>query len=110
MAWDYSELSKAAKVAGGPEKLMNQLIAYGKDTGHKEMLPLVGVALVIGALGYAGITKLIEYFKMKRMVSLEAVEEAKAELIKGIEAYDAAHTEEEDTNIVAQEGRTAQDE
>lgn len=94
MAWDYAELSRAAKEAGGPEKLMDLLIESGKDTGHKEMLPVVGIALGIGALAYAGISKLVTIFKKKKNISLEAVEAAKAELIKGIEEYDIAHPEE----------------
>ena len=94
MAWDYAELSKKAKVAGGPAKLMDLLIEYGKDTGRKEMLPVVGIALGIGALGYAGISKLVKFFNKKKKISPEAVEAAKAELLEGIEKYDAAHPEE----------------
>ena len=94
MAWDYAELSKAAKEAGGPEKLMDLLIEAGKDSGHKEMLPVVGIALGLGALGYAGISKLVKLFRNKKKISPEAVEAAKAELIKGIEEYDASHAEE----------------
>ena len=89
MAWDYAELSRAAKEAGGPGKLMDLLIESGKDTGHKEMLPVVGIAL-----GNAGISKLVKFYKKKKKISPEAVEAAKAELIKGIENYDAAHPEE----------------
>lgn len=99
MAWDYAELSKAAKDAGGPEKLMDLLIESGKDTGHKEMLPVVGIAVVIGALGYAGISKLVKFFKKKKQISPKAVEAAKAELKKGIEEYDAAHPEETEDNV-----------
>lgn len=93
MAWNYAELSKAAKEAGGPEKLMDLLIESGKDSGHKEMLPVVVIALGIGAFGYAGISKLVKFFKKKKEISPEAVEAAKAELIKGIEEYDAVHPE-----------------
>ncbi len=57
MSWDYAELSKAAKDAGGPEKLMDMLVDSGKDIGHKDMLPVVGIALGVGALSYAGISK-----------------------------------------------------
>ena len=93
MAWDYAELSRAAKEAGGPEKLADSLIEAGKDTGHKEMLPVVGIALGVGALGYAGISKLVKLFMKKEKISPEAVEATKAELIKGIKEYDAAHPE-----------------
>lgn len=95
MTWDYAELSKAAKEAGGPEKLMDLLIESGKDAGHKEMLPVVAIALGIGALGYAGINKLVKFFKKKKKISPEA---AKAELIKGIEEYDAAHPDESEAD------------
>lgn len=95
MAWDYAELSKAAKEAGGPEKLMDLLVETGKNAGHKEMLPLVDIAVGIGALGYAGISKLVKFFKKKEEISPEAVEAAKKELIKGIQEYDAAHPETE---------------
>lgn len=98
MAWDYAELSKAAKEAGGPEKLMDLLIESGKDTGHKEMLPVVGLAFGIGVLGYAGVSKLVEFFRKKKNVSPEAAEAAKAELIKGIKEYDAAHVKEAATD------------
>lgn len=98
MTWDYAELSKAAKEAGGPEKLMDLLIESGKDAGHKEMLPVVAIALGIGSLGYAGINKLVKFFKKKKKISPEAVEAAKAELIKGIEEYDAAHPDESEAD------------
>ena len=104
MAWDYAELSKAAKEAGGPEKLMDLLIESGKNTGHKEMLPVVGIALGIGALGYAGISKLVKFFKEKKDISPEAVEAAKAELIKGIEEYDAAQSEKANSTEDQTEG------
>lgn len=92
MAWDYAELSKAAKEVGGPEKLMDVLVESGKDVGHREMLPLVGIAVVVGALGYAGIIKLVEFFKKKGELLPEEVEKAKKELIQGIEKYDEEHT------------------
>lgn len=103
MDWDYAQLSKAAKKAGGPENLMNMLIESGKDAGHKEMLPLVGIAAGIGALGYAGISRLVKFFKKKTRISPEAVEEAKAELIKGIEDYDAKCSEENE-GVDSEEG------
>ena len=92
--WDYAKLSKAAKEVGGPEELINVIIEAAKDTGHKEMLPVVGIALGIGALGYAGISELVKYFKKKKKISPKAVDAAKSELIQGIKEYDAAHPEE----------------
>ena len=108
MAWDYAELSKAAKEAGGPEKLMELLVESGRDAGRKEMLPKVGIAAGLGALGCVGIIKLVKFLKKKKKISTEAVEAAKAELIKGIEEYDADHPEgsisEETEEDIEEEG------
>ena len=109
MSWDYAELSKAAKNAGGPEKLMDMLVESGKDAGHKEMLPLVGIALGIGALGYAGIQKLIKFFKKKEEISPEAVASAREELIQGIKDYDATHPDGEDTQIEKEDSNDDKD-
>lgn len=94
MTWDYAELSKAAKEAGGPELLVDLLVESGKDTGHKEMLPLLGIAVGIGVLADAGINKLVKYFRNKKKIAPEDVELAKSELIKGIKEYDVGQTEE----------------
>ena len=97
MSWDYAELSKAAKDAGGPEKLMDMLVDSGKDIGHKDMLPVVGIALGVGALSYAGISKLVKYFKSKKN-SPDEIEKARHTLIEGIKKYDAEHPENEETD------------
>ena len=88
MAWNYAELSKLAKEAGGPEKLMNFLIESGKSIGRKEMIPVVGIAAGIGVLGCAGINKLVKVIKIKGEISLKAVDTVKKELIQGIKDYD----------------------
>ncbi len=93
MAWDYAELSKAAKEAGGPEKLMELITEAGKQEGRSEMMPVVGIAFGIGALATLSISKLIKFFK-RRKISPEEVEAAKAEIIQGIKDYDATHSEE----------------
>lgn len=93
MDWDYARLSKAAKQAGGPEKLIDMLVESGKATGHKEMIPLVFIAALVGALGYAGIQQLIKFFGEKD-IPLDEVEAAKEKLVRGIKEYDASHPEE----------------
>ena len=103
MAWDYAELSKEAKKVGGPEKLVDLLFESGRDAGHKEMLPLVSISMGIGALLCAGISKLVKILKNKKRISPKAVEEAKSELIKGIEEYDATHSEENKDNVIEKE-------
>lgn len=43
--WDYAELSKAAKVAGGPEKYVEMLELTSKAAGKMEMLPWMELLL-----------------------------------------------------------------
>lgn len=93
MSWNYAELSQLAKEAGGPEKLVEQLIESGKASGRTEMLPLVAAAAAAGF----GIAKLIDHFTTKVKESKAAVEEAKAEIIQGIKEYDASREVEENT-------------
>lgn len=95
--WIYAELSSAAKKAGGPEKLVDQLIKAGKNSGHKEMIPFVAVALVTGVVGGTVGTILVKYIKKKKKTSLKEVAAAKAKLIQGIKDYDAAHPEEKES-------------
>ena len=90
MSWDYAELSAEAKKNGGPEKLVEKLI----NSGKAEMVPWIGVAAVGGIAIGIGIQKLIDYFSAKKAESKEAVEEAKREIIQGIKAYDAEHSDQ----------------
>ena len=102
MAWDYAVLSKAAKAAGGPEKLVETIEAAAKAQGRSEMAPLIGLAAIAATGITIGVTKLVNHFKKKKAVSQEALDQAKAELIQGIKDYDAAHPEvinEEDDGL-----------
>ena len=98
MSWDYAELSKAAKAAGGPEKLVDLITeggkAIGRIEGQSSMVPYIGGAAVAAAVVTAAVIKLNEHFKAKKANSQAAMDEAKAELIQGIKDYDAAHPEE----------------
>ena len=95
--WDYAELSKAAKAAGGPEKYVEMLERASKEAGKMEMLPWVGVAAVGASLLTAATIEIVDYFKSRKTNNLE-IEIAKEELIKGIKEYDAAHPDEEGGN------------
>lgn len=88
--WDYAELSKAAKVAGGPEKYVEMLESASKDAGKMEMLPWIGVTAVGASLLTAATIKVVDCFKSKRAQNQEAIEIAKQEIVAGIKAYDAA--------------------
>jgi polyhydroxyalkanoate synthesis regulator phasin len=95
MSWNYAELSKAAKNFGGPEKYADTLVKYGKHTGRKEMIPIVGVALGLGAIGYAGVQNLVARLKKKEELSTEAARQAKEALIQNIKNYDETHPDNE---------------
>ena len=91
--WDYAILSKNAKEAGGPEKLVEIIEKAGEKNGMMKMVPAV-----IGAVAVTAITmKAIEYFKAKRKQSQAELEQAKQELIDGINQYNAEH--EIDTQV-----------
>ena len=89
--WDYAELSKAAKVAGGPEKYVEMLERASRDAGKMEMLPWVGVAAVGASLLTVAAVKVVDFFKSKKRHNPEDIEAAKQEIIAGIKAYDAEH-------------------
>lgn len=83
--WNYAKLSKAAKIYGGPEQLVEVIFNAGKKTGILRILPFVPLAFAAGM----GVQKLIDYFGQKRNASKEELEAAKQELIQGIKDYDA---------------------
>ena len=89
--WDYAELSKASKMAGGPEKYVEMLETASRDSGKMEMLPWIGVAAVGASLLTAATMKVIDYFKSKNSKNKKAIEVAKQEIIEGIKEYDAEH-------------------
>lgn len=98
--WDYAELSKAAKAAGGPEKYVEMLERASRDAGKMEMLPWVGVAAVGTSLLTVAAVKVVDYFKSKKRQNQEDIEAAKQEIIAGIKAYDAEHESIEDNPSV----------
>lgn len=98
--WDYAELSKAAKAAGGPEKYVEMLERASRDAGKMEMLPWVGVAAVGASLLTVAAVKVVDYFKSKKRQNQEDIEAAKQEIFAGIKAYDAEHESIEDNPSV----------
>lgn len=94
--WDYAELSKAAKKAGGPEKYVELLELASKDEGKREMLPWIGASAIGASLLTVGVIKVINYFKQKREETPATIEEAKKEIIEGIKEYDNAHNNNEE--------------
>lgn len=93
--WDYAELSKAAKAAGGPEKYVELIEKASKDAGKMEMAPLIGVVAIGASLLTATTIKVVDYFKYKKENNADEIKKAKEEIIKGIKEYDATHPDEE---------------
>ena len=91
MSWNYADLSKAAKKAGGPEKYVERLAEASKREGKIEMLPWVGVAAVGASLFTVATQKIINYFKEKRRNNHDDIEIANKKLIDGIKEYDTSH-------------------
>lgn len=90
----YRDLSHTAKLAGGPEALVKLLTEHGVNKGKQEMMPIVAMAATVSTAAAIAVVKAIDYFKRKKKESEEEFEKAKAELIRGIEEYDAEHPEE----------------
>ena len=85
---------KSCKAAGGPEKYVEMLELVSKEAGKMEMLPWLGVAAVGASLLTAATIKVVDYFKSRKKNNETEIEKAKAETIKGIKEYDAAHSDE----------------
>ena len=94
--WDYAELSKAAKAAGGPEKYVELLEKSSKEAGKMGMMPLIGFTAIGASLLTAATIKAIDYFKSKKKNNTSEIEKAKKEIIEGIKKYDAAQRAEEE--------------
>ena len=92
MSWNYAELSKAAKKAGGPEALVMTLIKFGRS----QMIPKVIGTGIIGVGVGIGITKCVDCVRNYRKRLAKDAEIAKKELVEGINSYDTMHSEQEE--------------
>ena len=93
--WDYAELSKAARAAGGPEKYVELIEKASKDAGKMEIAPWIGVAAIGASLLTDTNIKVVDYFKHKKKNNAAEIKKVKEEIIKGIKEYDATHPDEE---------------
>lgn len=97
--WDYAELSKAAKAAGGPEKYVEMLEYASRNAGRRDMFPLVGAVAVGAPLLTVAAIKVVEYFKSKKQQDQKNLDVAKQEIIAGIKAYDSEHESNNNSDI-----------
>ncbi len=95
MSWDYADLSKQASAAGGPQALVNKIEEGGRQKGRDEMKSVVILTGFFSFVGGVVISKIYHHFKGKRVAIQTESENAKAELIKGIEDYDNTHQDYE---------------
>lgn len=103
--WDYAELSKAAKEAGGPEKLLNTLEKVAASKGKQSMTPWLLVAFLLGTGATYGCKKLYNFFKKKKSKTQAEIDATKAEIIKGIKDYDDNHPCENAEEISEDSGK-----
>ena len=96
--WDYAELSKAAKEAGGPEKDIEFLEEVNRQKGRSEMLPWVGVAALGASLLTVGTVKIVNVIKSRKQIKENEIAEVKLELVEKINEYDSKHIGEGDEN------------
>ncbi len=89
MGWDYASLSHAAKLSGGPEKLVEKLIRSGVIKGVVGMIPVAVGAYILGEKK----PKIVAAIKEKKAEKDREIEATKSALIEGINEYDATHPE-----------------
>ncbi len=97
MAWDYAELSRMAKEAGGPELLLETVKAGARSQGRIEGAGIG--ALAVAAL-FAGGAFLYGRYRKSR----SAAETAALELVDEINAYDTANEDEARVDDAVAEG------
>jgi hypothetical protein len=93
--WNYAYLSRLAKLNGGPEILVNKLIASGVKSGKTSMIPLVIAVAILSPIVVELSKKLKKYFSEKKRLSEEEISLVKRELIQGIKDYDQSKAEEQ---------------
>ena len=96
MSWNYAELSKLAKRAGGPEKLIKLVKETSKKAGRREMVPFIYLGFFLGVGVTTAYQKVVGVIKDSRCQADEAEKAAEIELIRGIREYDLEHPEQEE--------------
>lgn len=92
--WNYAELSKAAKEAGGPEAYIDFLEKVNRQKGRGEMLPWIVVSALGASLVTVGTAKIINIIKSRKQLKENEIDAVKSELIEKINKYDSKHIEE----------------
>lgn len=109
MEWDYANLSKEAKAAGGPYEYVEKIRNDGKEDGRIEAVICTGLILLCTKLakkyGPIAVESLKKLWK-GRVEQKREVKIAETELIQGINKYDASHPDDEDDPVDADKEST----
>lgn len=90
MAWEYAELSAAAKAAGGPDKFVKMLETLSRKAGRAEMVPWMLLVGGAGVLIPIAIEKLCEYHKIKERRNQE-IDLTREKIIREMREYNGVH-------------------
>ena len=104
--WDYAEMSKMAKKAGGVQKYINLLIESGRQQGRREMIPFVVIAGCVGGGIHYMYCKAKQFFFDEKQISSEEVRQAEVKIVQELENNDIASESDEND----QEDSTEEDE
>lgn len=109
--WNYAMLSRMAKAAGGPEKLVETIISSSVSRGKRLMIPWILLAAAGGSAGTYFTMRAVDRWRSRRIGEGEKTERAGAELVRGIREYDAAHSDgpDADAEPVSRAGTGAPD-
>lgn len=89
MNWDYAELSKKAKEAGGPGELLAIVENHGRKLGRQDAAPWIVVAFGAGCLITVAGCKVWEWARNRRVESETKASAAKEAFIQHVEEWDS---------------------
>ena len=93
--WDYAELAKSAKIAGGPEKWADELEQGGVKKGRLQMLPWVGAAVLVTLAFY----KAVNVYKEKNQKKIDVAKQKFVEEMSDINNLQQSEVDSEDDSI-----------
>lgn len=112
--WAYAELSKLAKQAGDPEKLLKAVEDGGRALGRKDVYPFVAMAFFLGGGVVIGAQKLWNRLAAYDSETISRAEDAKKVIAIEMEEnlYESAdgelEEEQPDSNAKTAESKTLQ--
>lgn len=84
MSWSYAKLSKVAKIAGGPENLIQTIFAKGEAIGYVKGIKDLITFIVLAIASKVVIKFVYDYYKEKITIVIVEVKKARQVLIWGL--------------------------